>query len=201
MFKRPVDPRAMEQYKRQHPTAASRAGIATFPKMIPSTDGHPNADYISEIDRTLRDWDIPVLVMFSDKDIAFTVEEGQRIADMLPNGRLHVVHDAGHYLQEDAGEEIAERMVAVSTGRSEGGRHVKEQGLFTFASGRPQPAQPRSQSGHVRLAEQPLLHSDVGTRVGSLHVGQTADVAAAVVHSVEVPVGANPSPKRSRSRR
>ena len=112
MFKRPVDPRAMEQYKRTHPTAASRAGIAAFPKMIPSTDGHPNAEYISEIDRTLREWDIPVLVMFSDKDIAFTVEEGERIADMVPNGRFQVVNDAGHYLQEDAGEEIAERMVA-----------------------------------------------------------------------------------------
>ena len=49
--------------------------------------------------------------MFSDKDVAFTVEEGQRIADMVPNGRFHVVNDAGHYLQEDAGEEIAERMV------------------------------------------------------------------------------------------
>ena len=44
MFKRPVDPRAMEQYKSPHPTAASRAGIAAFPKMIPSTDGHPNAE-------------------------------------------------------------------------------------------------------------------------------------------------------------
>ena len=50
--------------------------------------------------------------MFSDKDIAFKVEEGQRIADMVPNGRFHPVRNAGHYLQEDAGEEIAERMVA-----------------------------------------------------------------------------------------
>ena len=112
MFKRPMDPRAMEQYKLPHPTAATRAGIAAFPKMIPGNDRHPNAQYISEIDATLRQWDIPVLVMFSDKDIAFKVEEGQRIADMVPNGRFHPVRNAGHYLQEDVGEEIAERMVA-----------------------------------------------------------------------------------------
>ena len=30
---------------------------------------------------------------------------------MVPNGRFQAVHGAGHYLQEDAGQEIAERMV------------------------------------------------------------------------------------------
>ena len=78
MFKRPLDRRAKEQYKMPHPTAASQAGIAAFPKMIPVGADHPNAEYISEIDSTLKQWDVPVLVMFSDKDIAFKVEEGQR---------------------------------------------------------------------------------------------------------------------------
>ena len=111
MFKRPLDRRAKERYKMPHPSAASRAGIAAFPKMTPTSANHPNAEYISEIDATLQQWDIPVLVMFSDKDIAFKVEEGQRIAGMVPNGRFEAVRNAGHYLQEDAGEEIAERMV------------------------------------------------------------------------------------------
>ncbi len=79
--------------------------------MIPTSARHSNYEYVSEIDRTLQKWDVPVLVMFSDKDIAFKVEEGQRIANMVPNGRFQVVQNAGHYLQEDAGEEIAERMV------------------------------------------------------------------------------------------
>ena len=87
-----------------HPTAASRAGIAAFPKMIPGRDGQPNGDYISEIDATLQEWDVPVLVMFSDRDIAFKVEDGERIAGMVPNGRFHLVRNAGHYLQEDAGD-------------------------------------------------------------------------------------------------
>jgi len=110
-FRRPIETSVLEQYKMPHPSAASRAGIAAFPKMIPSSDRHPNAEYISEIDAVLRAWDIPVLVMFSDGDIAFKVEEGQRIAEMVPNGRFQIVRNAGHYLQEDAGEEIAERMV------------------------------------------------------------------------------------------
>ena len=113
MFKRPLDRRARLQYMALHPTAGSRAGIAAFPKMIPTNTNHPNYEYVSEIDKTLQQWDIPVLVMFSDKDIAFKVNEGQRIANEVPNGRFQIVENAGHYLQEDAGEEIAERMVGL----------------------------------------------------------------------------------------
>ena len=110
-FRRPLEAGVMEQYKMPHPTAASRAGIAAFPKMIPGNDRHPNAAYISQIDSVLRNWDVPVLVMFSDGDIAFKPTEGQRIADMVPNGRFQVIQNAGHYLREDAGEEIAQHMV------------------------------------------------------------------------------------------
>ena len=110
-FRRPLEAGVMEQYKMPHPTAAARAGIAAFPKMIPGNDRHPNAAYISQIDSVLRNWDVPVLVMFSDGDIAFKPTEGQRIAEMVPDGRFQVVRNAGHYLQEDAGEEIAQRMV------------------------------------------------------------------------------------------
>ena len=79
--------------------------------MIPGNSRHPNAGYISKIDTFLQTWNVPVLVMFSDGDIAFKIAEGQRIADMVPNGRFHVIRNAGHYLREDAGEEIAQHMV------------------------------------------------------------------------------------------
>ncbi len=111
MFKRPLDKRAKEQYKMPHQKADQRSGIAAFPKMIPTNEAHSNAQYISDIENALREWDIPVLVMFSDKDFAFKPEEGRRIADMVPNGRFQLVENAGHYLQEDAGEEVAERIV------------------------------------------------------------------------------------------
>ena len=110
-FKMSSDPQVMKQYLMPHPTAASRAGVAAFPKMLPLSAAHPNAQYINEIEETLVKWDVPVQVMFSDKDMIFKVAEGQRIASMVPNGRFQVVRNAGHYLQEDAGAEIAERMV------------------------------------------------------------------------------------------
>lgn len=33
------------------------------------------------------------------------------IEGVVPNGRVHLIQGAGHYLQEDAGEEVAERIV------------------------------------------------------------------------------------------
>ena len=43
--------------------------------------------------------------------MAFKIAESDRITAMVPNGRFHKIENASHYLQEDAGEEIAERMV------------------------------------------------------------------------------------------
>ncbi len=79
--------------------------------MLPTSPKHPNFSYVDEIEETLKTWGVKVLVMFSDKDAFFKVEEGKRIAEMVPNGQFAVVANAGHYLQEDAGEEIAGRMI------------------------------------------------------------------------------------------
>ena len=110
-FRRPVPKDIMAMYKMPHPNASVRGCIAAFPKMIPTNERHENAGYISEISQTLKTWDIPVLVCFSDKDIAFKPDEGRAIAEMVPNGRFHVIEGAGHYLQEDAGEEIVGHMI------------------------------------------------------------------------------------------
>jgi len=112
LFKKFLDPRAMAEYKMPHPGSNSRAGLAAFPKMIPTNASHANFQYLMEIEQTLQQWNIPVLVMFSDRDLVFKPDEGQRIADMVPNGRFKLVPGAGHYLQEDAGEEVAEDMIA-----------------------------------------------------------------------------------------
>ncbi len=110
-FRRPVNPKAMENYLFPNNSPATRASVAAFPKMIPHNKNHPNAEYIDEIGKTLKSWDIPVFVAFADNDIAWKPEEGQAIANMVPNGEFYLVKNAGHYLQEDAGEEIAERIV------------------------------------------------------------------------------------------
>lgn len=110
-FRRPVDERAMAQYLKVHTKARNRAGLATFPAMIPNRANHPNANYINEIRRELENWHVPKLVAWADGDLAWPLSEGARIAQVLPNTEFYMVHNAGHFLQEDAGVEVAERMV------------------------------------------------------------------------------------------
>ncbi len=110
-FKRPMAKEVKAMYKMPHPNASARGGLAAFPKMVPTSERHRNASYVSEIAQTLKTWDIPVLVCFSDKDLAFKPDEGRAIAELVPNGRFHLIEGAGHFLQEDAGEEIAALMI------------------------------------------------------------------------------------------
>ncbi len=110
-FRRPVDPRAMENYLAIHDTPAKRAGLATFPKMIPNRPDHPNASYIDQIRHALETWNIPLLVAWADGDMAWKPDEGARIAQLVPNGEFYLVRNAGHFLQEDAGAELAQRLI------------------------------------------------------------------------------------------
>lgn len=123
-FRRPVDPRAMENYSMPHDTPAKRAGLAAFPKLIPNRADHPNATCIDQIRRELETWNVPVTVIWPDGDMAWKPDEGARIAQMVPDGEFYLVHNAGHFLQEDAGGEVASRLIRFLNKRIE--PHVEQ---------------------------------------------------------------------------
>ena len=66
---------------------------------------------LDQIRKDLEHWDIPVQVIWSDGDMAWKPDEGARIAQLVPDGDFYLVHNTGHFLQEDAGEEVAEHIV------------------------------------------------------------------------------------------
>ena len=109
-FRRAVNPLAMEQYRAPNDKAGTRAAIAAFAKAIPNHPQHENAAYIDEIRSTLETWDVPATVIFPDGDMAWKPEEGEQIAKIL-KADFHLIKNAGHYLQEDAGEEVAEKLL------------------------------------------------------------------------------------------
>lgn len=90
----------------------SRAGIAAFPRMIPYKRSHQNYPILRDILAALQEWDIPSLVIFSDKDSVFTIEQGQRFADQLRNGRFVPVRGAKHFLQYERPDSIADEIRA-----------------------------------------------------------------------------------------
>jgi haloalkane dehalogenase len=102
----------VEAYNAPFPTPESKAGILAFPEHVPTELDHPNAPKLLEVRAALEHWEKPALVLFSDSDPIFSTVAAEHMASRIPGaGPAEIVHGAGHFLQEEKGEEIAERIV------------------------------------------------------------------------------------------
>jgi haloalkane dehalogenase len=101
----------VDAYNAPFPTPESKAGILAFPELVPTDLDHPSAPKMLEIRAGLERWDKPALVLFSDSDPIFTPAAAERLASRIPGaGLAEILSGAGHFLQEEKGEEIAERI-------------------------------------------------------------------------------------------
>ncbi len=106
-----LDDAVVEAYNAPFPTPESKAGVLAFPELVPTELEHPSAAKMLEVRAGLERWDKPALVLFSDSDPIFTPEAAERLAALIPGaGPAEIVSGAGHFLQEEKGEEIAERI-------------------------------------------------------------------------------------------
>ncbi len=102
----------VEAYNAPFPTPESKAGVVAFPELVPTEADHPSAARMLEVRAALERWEKPALVLFSDSDPIFSPAAAERLAARIPGaGPAEIVTGAGHFLQEDKGEEIAERIV------------------------------------------------------------------------------------------
>jgi haloalkane dehalogenase len=104
-------------YEAPFPNAESKAGAAAFPLLVPISDDQPGADTMRSVMDELSRWDKPALVLFSDSDPVFPYpRSGQVFCDLIPTaGEQERVEGAAHFLQEDRGEEIGERVLQLLT--------------------------------------------------------------------------------------
>ncbi|MBA2505554.1 MAG: alpha/beta fold hydrolase [Thermoleophilaceae bacterium] len=100
-------------YEAPFPTPESKAGAATFPLLVPTSEDDPTAASFLAVGEALRSWEKPVLVAFSDSDPVFPYpKSGQVFVDSVPGATGQVkVEGAAHFLQEDRGEQIAAAIV------------------------------------------------------------------------------------------
>jgi haloalkane dehalogenase len=102
----------VDAYNAPFPTPESKAGVVAFPELVPTEADHPSAPKMVEVRAALERWEKPALVLFSDSDPIFSPAAAERLAARIPGaGPAEIVAGAGHFLQEDRGEEIAERIV------------------------------------------------------------------------------------------
>jgi pimeloyl-ACP methyl ester carboxylesterase len=64
------------------------------------------------IERSLRGLGCPALVVWAGHDPFFAVEQGRRTADAIPDGRLVLYEDCGHYLPAEQPERLAADIAA-----------------------------------------------------------------------------------------
>jgi haloalkane dehalogenase len=100
-------------YEAPWPSPESKAGVATFPLLVPTSDDAAGAKEMREIAETLSGWEKPALVAFSDGDPVFPFPRaGERFTETIPTASEQVrIEGAAHFLQEDRGELIAEHVL------------------------------------------------------------------------------------------
>jgi haloalkane dehalogenase len=98
-------------YDAPFPTPESKAGVLAFPELVPTEPEHPNTGPLNAVADALSRWAKPALVLFSDSDPIFSPRVADRFAELIPGALpAEIVDGAGHFLQEDAGERIGERI-------------------------------------------------------------------------------------------
>ena len=93
-------------YERPFPTPASKAGARAFPLIVPTTPEMAGAEAGQHTLDALRADQRPMLMLWADSDPVLPLETGRRFATALGGDLAHVIADAGHFLQEDAGPQI-----------------------------------------------------------------------------------------------
>jgi haloalkane dehalogenase len=102
----------VEGYNAPFPTPESKAGVLAFPELVPTELDHPSAAKMMDVRAALEQWDRPALVLFSDSDPIFSTVAAEHMALRIPGAEpAEFVAGAGHFLQEEKGEEIADRIV------------------------------------------------------------------------------------------
>lgn len=93
-------------YDAPFPEQAAKAGPRTFPPMIPLTPEEVGADAGQRTLEALTGDERPKLILWGDSDPVLPPEAGHAFAEALGVDPPRMIENAGHFLQEDKGEEI-----------------------------------------------------------------------------------------------
>ena len=93
-------------YEAPYPSPESKAGARAFPLILPTEPDAPGAAEGKRVADALRIDDRPTLLLWADSDPVLPFSVGERVASQLNFPPPRPIENAGHFLQEDAGEEI-----------------------------------------------------------------------------------------------
>jgi haloalkane dehalogenase len=97
----------MQAYRGPFPDRASREPTHIFPREIIGS-----SDFLDRVEKQLPKLSRhPALILWGDKDFAFREKERTRFEAVFVRHKTGVLQGSGHYIQEDAPEEISSQIV------------------------------------------------------------------------------------------
>jgi pimeloyl-ACP methyl ester carboxylesterase len=86
---------------------ANRVAVSAFVQDIPMSPAHPSWQTLAAVEQGLAHFrDRPALIVWGGRDFCFNDHFLARWREFLPQARVHRIADAGHYVLEDAREEV-----------------------------------------------------------------------------------------------
>lgn len=105
-----LTPDILKAYQAPFPEERFKAGARAFPALVPSSPEDPAGEPNRKAWEVLKQWHKPFLTAFSDFDPV--TKGGERVFQKLipgTQGQEHtIIENAGHFLQEDQGEKLAQ---------------------------------------------------------------------------------------------
>jgi len=105
--RRPLPPGVRAAYLAPYDSWANRIAVLRFVQDIPLRPGDPSYNLVTQVqDGLAKLRGVPMLICWGDRDFVFDQHFLAEWTKRFPEADLHRFADAGHYVLEDAGEEI-----------------------------------------------------------------------------------------------
>jgi haloalkane dehalogenase len=93
-------------YEAPFPSEAAKAGARAFPAIVPTEPSAPGAEAGRRTLAALQEDERPLLMLWGAEDRPLPPSAGEAFASALGRPAPRLVAGAGHYLQEDRGDEV-----------------------------------------------------------------------------------------------
>jgi haloalkane dehalogenase len=109
---KPLTAAIIGAYNAPFPSEEYKAGARIFPTLVPIAPDDPESIKNLQAWEKLKHWNKPFLTIFGSKDDIMLGAE-KAFQKLVPgaNGQNHMIINAGHFIQEDEGEELAEMII------------------------------------------------------------------------------------------
>ena len=107
----PPSPGVVAAYEAPFPNPASKAGARAFPLILPTTPHMEGAVTGQRVLAALGSDPRPKLIIWGEGDAILPLEAGWRFARAIGAEGDHVIKGVGHYVQEDAGNQVGRMIV------------------------------------------------------------------------------------------